>query len=142
MTRHLGDDWVLPELSDLNRPFFTSGQVQVQVCDDCGVLQQPPDEICGSCQSTKLSFRATSGEGSIESVAVVHQAVHPALKDACPYAVVVVSLDDAPGVSVIGNVLNRDPGEVAIGQRVRACFETCPSADGEETLKIPQWEVV
>ena len=142
MTRHLGDDWILPAIDDLNRPWYTSGVIQAQACDDCGAFQQPPDEICGSCQGTNLSFRECPGEGTIESVAVVHQAVHPALKDVVPYAVVVVSLEGAPGCSAIGNILNRDPSEVAIGQSVRATFEECPSEDREETLKIPQWNVV
>jgi uncharacterized OB-fold protein len=142
MARLLGDAWVLPALDDLNRPWFTSGKVQVQACDDCGAFQQPPDEICGSCQGTRLSFRECSGEGTIESVAVVHQAVHPALKDAVPYAVVVVSVDGAPGVNAIGNVVNRPPSEVRIGQRVRVAFEECTSPEEGEALKIPMWEVV
>ena len=142
MTRYLGDDWVLPELDDWNRPWFTSGKIVAQACDDCGAFQQPPDEICGSCQGTNVAFRECSGEGTVESVAVVHQAVHPWLADAVPYAVVVVSLDGAPGVSVIGNVLNRDPNEVRIGQRVRATFEESAYPEGDETLRVPQWEAV
>ena len=141
MTRHLGDDWILPELDDLNRPWFTSGEIQVQTCDDCGAFQHPPDEVCASCQGSSLSFRAVPGDGRVESAVVVHQAVHPVLKDRVPYTVVVVSLDDAPGVSAIGNVLNREPGSVKIGDRVKATFEDCSAPDGE-AMKIPQWEVV
>ena len=59
-----------------------------------------------------------------------------------PYAVALVSLDDAPGVNAIGNVVNRDPAEVEIGQRVNAVFEEAPDADGGPPLLIPQWEVV
>ena len=39
-----------------------------------------------------------------------------------------------------GNVLNREPGEVAIGQQVRTSFEEI--VDEYETLLMPQWEVV
>lgn len=141
MTRLLGDDWVLPALDDFNRPWFTSGTIQLQACDDCGAFQQPPDELCGSCQGKQLSFRECPGEGRIESVAVVHQAVHPALKSAVPYAVVVVSIDAAPSVSVIGNVVGTAPAELRIGQRVRACFEECVSPENGEALKIPLWEI-
>ena len=142
MTRHLGDDWLLPAIDDLNRPWFTQGTLQVQQCGDCDTLQHPPDEVCCGCQGTNLGFRECSGQGHIESVAIVHQAVHPGLKDALPYAVVVVSLDDAPGVNAIGNVLNREPSQVEIGQAVRAVFEDVDPADGGERLLIPQWEVV
>ena len=142
MTRHLGDSWLLPEIDDLNRAWFTRGSIAVQQCDDCQTLQHPPDELCCGCRRTNLSFRECSGEGHIESLAVVHQAVHPGLKDALPYAVVVVSLDDAPGVHAMGNVLNRKPSEIAIGQAVRAVFEEVEPADGGERLLIPQWEVI
>jgi uncharacterized OB-fold protein len=142
MTRHLGDDWLLPAIDDLNRPWFTEGTLQVQQCGDCDTLQHPPDEVCCGCQGTNLGFRECRGQGHIESVAIVHQAVHPGLKDALPYAVVVVSIDDAPGVNAIGNVLNREPSQVEIGQAVRAVFEDVEPADGGERLLVPQWEVV
>ena len=141
MTRHLGDDWMLPALDDLNRAWFTAGRIRVQACDGCGALQHPPDEVCGSCQGTKFSWRDCSGEGRVESVAVVHHPVHPALADKVPYAVVVVSLDDAPGVNAMGNVLNRAPADVKIGQRVRAVFEEVNDEETGERLRIPQWEV-
>ena len=142
MTRHLGDDWLLPALDDFNRAWFTKGAISVQQCDDCQTLQHPPDELCCGCRGSNLSYRECSGEGHIESFAIVHQAVHPALKDAVPYTVVLVSLDDAPGVNALGNVLNREPSEIAIGQAVRAVFEEVDPADEGETLQIPQWEVI
>ena len=142
MTRHLGDNWMLPQIDDLNRAWFSAGVISVQQCSDCETLQHPPDEVCCGCQGTNLGWRECSGEGHVESVAVVHQAVHPALKDAVPYAVVLVSLDDAPGVNAMGNVLNCEPSEVAIGQAVRAVFEEVAPADGGDRLLIPQWEVV
>jgi hypothetical protein len=43
---------------------------------------------------------------------------------------------------VIGNVLNRAPREVAVGQRVRVCFEEAKDPQSGERLQIPQWEVV
>ena len=66
----------------------------------------------------------------------------PSLAEAVPYAVVLVSLDEHPHVRILGNVLNRDPGEVEIGQKVRATFETIEDEEAEETILLPQWEVV
>jgi uncharacterized OB-fold protein len=141
MARHLGDDWLVPALDATNRPWFTAGRITVQSCDDCGTFQHPPDEICGGCQGSNLSFKDCSGAGTVESVAVVHHPVSPKLAEHCPYAVVVISIDGAPGANAIGNVLNRPPHEVAIGQRVRAVFEEVRDPDGGEPLLIPQWEV-
>ena len=142
MTRHLGDGWLLPEIDERNQAWFTTGVLRVQECADCQTLQHPPEELCCGCQGTNLAWRECSGRGRVESVAVVHQAVHPGLKAAVPYAVVVVSLDDAPGINAIGNVLNRDPTDIQIGQAVRAVFEEVQPADGGDRLLIPQWEVV
>jgi uncharacterized OB-fold protein len=142
MTRHLGDDWMLPQLDEHNREWFTRGTLAVQHCDDCQTLQHPPEELCCGCRGENLSYRECSGEGRVESVIVVHQAVHPGLKDRVPYAVVLVSLDDAPGVNAMGNVLNREPSEISIGQAVRAVFEEVAPSDGGDRLLIPQWEVV
>lgn len=142
MTRFLGDNAPVPALDALNREWFTRGVITIQHCNDCEMDQHPADEICGSCQGSNLGFRECTGDGLIESVAVVHQSVHPGFKDAVPYAVVVVSLSDAPTVSAIGNVVNREPGEVEIGQSVRAIFEEVPATENKERLLIPNWEVV
>jgi len=133
---------MIPALDPTNESWFTSGRINAQSCDDCGAFQHPPDDVCGGCQGTNLSFVDCSGEGTVESVAVVHHPVHPGLSDHCPYAIAVISIDGAPGVNAIGNVRNRAPHEVAIGQRVRAVFEEVPDPDGGETLRIPQWEVI
>ena len=133
---------MIPALDEANASWFTAGKITAQSCDDCGAFQHPPDEICGGCQGTNLSFKECGGEGTVESVAVVHHPVHPGLADYCPYAIVVVSIDGAPGVNAIGNVLNRPPQEIAIGQRVRAVYEEVSDPDGGDTLRIPQWEAV
>jgi uncharacterized OB-fold protein len=142
MARHLGDDWLLPTLDDLNRKWFTAGEISVQSCNGCGALQHPPEEICCSCQSAELGWRACKGEGKVESVAVVAHPLRPSLADHVPYAVVVVSLDDVPGVNVIGNVINIPAREVAIGQSVRAVFQRVEDEEADVVLQIPQWEVV
>ena len=142
MTRFLGDSAPIPSLDALNHAWFTRGVITIQHCNDCDALQHPADEICAGCQGANLGFREHSGEGRIESVAIVHQAVHPGFKDAVPYAVVVVSLADAPSISAIGNVVNREPQDVEIGQSVRAIFEEVPATEDHERLLIPNWEVV
>jgi hypothetical protein len=141
MARHLGDGWLLPALDAYNREWFTAGRLRVQRCDACGAHQHPPEDVCGRCQGQELSFRDCAGTGRVESVVVVHHAVHPDLRDRVPYAVAVVSLDGAPGAHAIGNVLGCPPGEVRIGQAVRAVFEDVLDAESGQTLRLPQWEV-
>lgn len=141
MSRYLGDDWILPTLTPHNTPYFTAGTLQIQFCEACGHAQHPPDELCYACQGTKLLFAATPGTGRIESAAVVHHPVHPALAERVPYVIAIVSVDGAPGCSVQGNVLNCQPESVAIGQRVRAVFEQATDPATGAKLLIPQWEL-
>ena len=142
MSRLMPAGWAVPALSPFNRPFFTSGKLALQECAGCGNVQHPPEEVCYKCFGMDFKPRETSGLGSIYSFIVIHYPVAPSLADSVPYAVVLVALDDFPLVRVVGNVLNRAPEEVAIGQRVKAVFEEIPSADGTDAIFLPQWEVV
>ncbi len=141
MERHLGPDWILPILTPHSTPYFTAGSIQIQHCDDCGRAQHPPEDVCRSCQGTRLSFRAMPGTGRVESAAVVHHAVHPGLADRVPYVIAIVSVDGAPGCNVQGNVVGCAPDAVAIGQKVRAVFEDATDPATGRALRIPQWEI-
>ena len=142
MPRYLGDDWLLPALDTRNRAWFTSGELRLQRCQRCGRVQFPPEDVCRACGSFELGTKTCAGRGVVESVAVVHHAVHPALRSRVPYAVVLVALDDAPHVRLLGNVLNRSPDDIAIGARVQVVFEEVVDPDTGEALLLPQWEVV
>lgn len=141
MTRVLGDDWVVPALDDSNRAFFTSGFLALQQCSSCDHVQHPPEDVCEACQGFELGVFESQGLGRVESVVVVHHPVHPGLADRIPYAVVLVSVDDAPGLMITGNVANRAPDEIAIGDAVRVVFEEVADAQSGVTLQIPQWEI-
>ena len=141
MTRALGDDWLLPALDPRNREWFTSGRLVLQACTQCEAVQFPPEDACRGCGGFDFTPRESAGRGRVESSVVVHHPVHPALRAHVPYAVVLVSLDDAPGVRLVGNVLNRTPAAIAIGDSVRVAFEEIRDPETGETLRIPQWEV-
>jgi uncharacterized OB-fold protein len=142
MNRVLGDGWLLPVLDEHNRSYFTAGELMIQACRACGSFQHPPEDLCRSCGSHDVAPRASAGRGRVESVIIVHRAVHPALKDHVPYIVVLVSVDDAPGVNLVGNVRGAKPHDIAIGARVRVVFEEVTHPDGGERLLIPQWEPI
>jgi uncharacterized OB-fold protein len=130
-------DWSLPELTDLNREWFTSGTLAVQHCPSCDVLQHPPEELCHRCGRTALGTRVLAPTGTVHSFTVVRYAAHRRLTEALPYTVVLVALDDAPDVRVLGNI--DCPAEaVRIGLRVEAYWESRTASDGEEIL-LPQW---
>jgi uncharacterized OB-fold protein len=77
-----------------------------------------------------------SGRGRIYSWERVWHPAHPALKGACPYLVVVVELDDAGGVRMVGNLLGDPMQEVRFDAKVEAVFE-----DHRAGHTLIQWRV-
>lgn len=142
MNRVLGENWIVPTLDARNRDFFTAGVLTLQQCQQCAHIQHPPEDVCESCQSFELGRFESAGDGRIESVAVVTQVVHPLLADRVPYAIVLVSVTDAPAILIAGNVVDKDPEAVAIGDRVRVVFEEARDPRTGTVLRIPQWQVV
>ncbi len=140
MSRILGENWMVPPINDGNRAFFTSGMLSVVECQDCGSLQHPPEDVCSHCQGHEFGIRTSEGKGRIESVAMVHHPIHPGLAEVSPYAVLVVSVEDLPGVHLIGNLHGAPASEAKIGRSVQVVFEDAAGPEGE-ALKIPQWEL-
>ena len=103
-------------------------QLAVQHCRACGAFQAPAEWVCHRCHSRDLGWEPASGRGRVFSWIRVHHAAHPALRQALPYLVVLVELDDSDGVRLIGNLLGPADQEVAIGAAVEACSRTTKAA--------------
>jgi uncharacterized OB-fold protein len=142
MNRVLGERWPLPVLDDANRAFFTAGVLTLQRCRSCAHVQHPPEEVCEACQETELGSFESAGRGRVESVSVAHYPVHPDLADQVPYAIVLVSVDDAPGLLITGNVAGTPAQDIRIGDAVRVVFEDVVDPASGTRLRIPQWEIV
>lgn len=139
--RYLPDDWPLPALTDVNRPFFTRGRLTVQRCLDCGTVQHPPHEICHACQSDRAEFVDSEGRGVVDDVTIVHHAGDPRLADRLPYNVVLVRLDDHPSVLVVGNVVDAPGDRPEIGLAIECTFADLVDPDTGEAILLPQWKV-
>ena len=139
--RAFPDGWPLPQLTDVNRPFFTAGTLMLQRCSACAQIQHPPHEICHHCQADRFDYVEASGLATIDNLTIVHHAGDRRLADVVPYNVVIVTPDDHPGVRVVGNVVGTPNEAIAIGARVRCTFAEVPDPDTGETLALPQWEL-
>jgi len=140
--RVLGENWLLPNLDHLNSTFFTAGKLMLQQCETCGNIQHPPEDVCRKCQAFSLSHFESAGVGKVASVAVNYHPVHPGMKDIVPYAIVLVSVDDAPGLLVVGNAVGVPPADVKIGDVVSVTFEEAYDTRNNVQLLIPQWQVI
>ena len=115
-----------PSSDGLEAPFWEAtrrGELVVQRCSDCHRCQWGPEWICHRCRSFDLAYEAVAPTGRIYSWERVWHPVHPLLVDACPYLVVLVELDDADGVRMLGNLLGPPEQPVRIGAPVEAVFE-------------------
>ncbi|HVA82324.1 MAG TPA: OB-fold domain-containing protein, partial [Candidatus Binataceae bacterium] len=81
-------------------------------------------------------WHRVSGRGRIYSWERVWHPAHPALKNACPYLVVVVELEGAGGVRMVGNLLGDAMQDVQFDAEVEAIFEDHPAGH-----TLIQWRV-
>jgi len=85
---------------------------------------------------TSESLPSAQARTPVYSYTVAHYAANKALADSLPYTVVLVSLDDAPQIRVIGNLIGGT--EVQIGMPVVAEWDEHTADDGT-TILLPQW---
>jgi NAD(P)-dependent dehydrogenase (short-subunit alcohol dehydrogenase family)/uncharacterized OB-fold protein len=81
------------------------GRVELQACEDCGSVQYPPREICRSCLSHRLVWRAQDGRGELTADTVLRTAQELFFRERAPWRVGTVRLDT--GVNVVAFVHER-----------------------------------
>jgi uncharacterized protein len=132
----------VPERNGLSAPYWAGlrqGVLKVQRNPRTGAWQWPAQWIAYDDQGFDLEWVEVAPRGRIYSWTRVWHPVHPALKDACPYIVVVVELPQAGNVRMLGNLLGDPHQPVRIGADVEAVFEHHPDADPPYSLA--QWRV-
>jgi uncharacterized OB-fold protein len=124
----------LPFHDNVTRPFWEAAADQrllYQECPACGNRQFYPRAACARC-GAEPEWREASGRGTVHTFTVIRQFGGPGFKDALPYVVAMIDLDE--GVRMMGNVTDVDPDDVRIGLEVEAYF--VPATD---TIGIPFW---
>jgi len=135
--QHRGMTLLLPENDGEWTDYFAHARAHrlvMRQCSACGLMRYPPSHACPWCMDLGWTWREVSGRGTIYSYEVVAHAIQPGFKDAVPYVVVLVELDEQRGrptsdeaLRVIGNLVTpdgslEDAARVAIGGRVRVTF--------------------
>ena len=103
---------VLPE----SLPFWQAadeGRYLVKKCNSCGQVHHYPRDICPFCLSADTVWQDSPGTGVVYSFSTMGQG------DAA-YTMAYVTLDE--GVTVMTNLVDCDPSQVTIGQKVRVVF--------------------
>ena len=103
---------VLPE----TLPYWQAadaGRLLVKRCNSCGQVHHYPRDICPFCLSADTVWQESPGTGVVYSFSTMGQG------DAA-YTMAYVTLDE--GVTVMSNLVDCDPTQVRIGQKVRVVF--------------------
>lgn len=89
----------------------------------CGSWQWPAEVICHRCRGFDPGWSRAEPTGTVYAWTRVWHPAHDGLREAVPYVVVVVELEHAGGVRLIGNLLDDDPAvPVETGRAVTGVF--------------------
>jgi len=121
------------------QPFWAAARehrLAVPRCDNCQTFRYPPAPFCHACRHQDVTFADLPGTGTVYTFTVVRHAVVPELRDHLPYVVAVVTVDGAPGVRLIANLVESDPDAVTIGARVEVVWD-----DVNPDVTIPRFRL-
>ncbi len=114
----------LPQPNLDTQPYWDAakqGKLVVQYCPQTGQYQHPPKPSMVGCRFD-FEWQEVKGTGKIYSFTIVGPPAHPAFEP--PYAVILVEIDDAPGVRIVANIKGVEPEKLEIGMPVKVQFET------------------
>ncbi len=112
----------LPALDQDTEAFWTSGasgKLEIHYCRHCRRYQHPPLSVCPQCgEDTQPT--PVSGRGKVASYSVNHQAWAPGQE--VPFVLAMVELDEQPGLVLVTNIVECDPGAVYVDMPVGVHF--------------------
>lgn len=118
-------------------PFWSSARDHRLVaprCERCDRARMPPGPFCTTCGEVPIVWRPATGAATLHTFTIARQPFHPALRDAIPYAIAVVALDDHPDVRLVTNLVDIAEDEIRIGMRLQVRW-----TDIDETTTIPRF---
>lgn len=123
-----------PTATPVTRHFWDAaeaGTLELQRCRRCELLFLYPRTNCPRCWSRALVWEAVSGRGTVKTFTVIHRAVHPFWQARTPFVAALIELREGP--TLLSNVVDVDPVDVAVGLPVRVVTR---SLDG---IALPQF---
>lgn len=96
-------------------------ELVVQRCGACAALRHYPRALCPRCLSDAVEWLRCSGRGTVYTFTVTYQNQAPAFRDALPYVLAYVELEE--GVRVLTTLVDCAPEAVRIGMPVAVVFE-------------------
>lgn len=117
----------IPVPDEVSKPFWDSvnqKRLVVQNCSTCNRLQYPPEKTCRACGSAQnLTWKETSGRGTINGFIVIHDSRMKVWWPDQPYNVAIVQLDEDPTINFFANLPGTPVDQVPVGSKVQVTFE-------------------
>ena len=99
------------------------GRLLVGYCADCEEHFFYPRRHCPLCAGSEVEYVEAEGTGTVHARTIVRQA-GGAYAEATPYVLAYVELDEGP--RMLTNVVEADPDDVEVGDRVEVTFDQLP----------------
>ncbi|HZR99586.1 MAG TPA: Zn-ribbon domain-containing OB-fold protein [Chloroflexota bacterium] len=96
-------------------------ELRIQRCTGCGTLRYWGQPMCSRCNSLDSEAVKASGRGKIWSYTTTYHGFSRAWKEAVPYTVVVVELDEGPRMT--SNLVDADPAAIKVGLPVEVVWD-------------------
>jgi uncharacterized OB-fold protein len=112
-------------------------EIVLQRCRACGVVQHRPRALCVSCFSDGIEHFVASGRGTVHTFSVTNQNGLPAFREACPYVLAYVALEEGP--QLMTNIVGCDPADVRIGMPVVVEFCDIEDESNEDGAAVPRF---
>lgn len=123
----------LPEVTPETKRFWAAtleDRLLLNRCRACGLVYYYPRAHCPDCLSDDVAWIDANGDGEIYSYTVVHQAASWP-NEYLPFVLAYVTLEE--GVTIMTNIVDVDPSQVAVGDPVSVSF--VPTEKG--SLAVP-----
>ena len=132
----------LPDRTDIDHAAFWQatdrGELLARRCGDCGRHHWPPRLGCPHCGSDTVAWVQVEPRGKVFSWTVIHRSQTPGFEGETPYAVVLVALDAAPGVRMIGNLVGAPPTALRAALPVEAVL----TRSADDTVTLVNWRPI
>ena len=106
-------------------PHFTqlaAGRLCFPYCVACARFHWYPMPLCPHCQSVGLAWRQVAGRGTLYSWTEIHHAFDVRYSGPLPYIVALIEFGDAPGVRLIGNIVDVAADTLVLNMPLGALF--------------------
>jgi uncharacterized OB-fold protein len=132
----------VPSPDGLDGPYWEATrrhELVAQRCRDCRGWQWYAEWICHRCHSFDLDFEPVPRPAVLFSWERAWHPVHPALREACPYVVVLVEFPEADGIRMLGNLVGDPHQPIEIGAHAEPVFED--HEEGALPFTLVQWRL-